>query len=84
MALVTVYVQTIKEFEVEIDDNLLKLDLNREKTMFENNTEYEASFVNDKAADFCLADLEQFLCTDENSEIVCIQHNATGSYLYDK
>ena len=34
--------------EVDIDENLFKLDINREKTMYKNNTEYKVSFVDDK------------------------------------
>ena len=62
--------------EVDIDENLFKLDINREKTMYENNTEYKVNFVDDKegiqsvykeilADKFRLREIKDLLCGND-------------------
>ena len=65
--------------EVDIDSNLVKLDLNREKTMYSNNTEYKALFTNEEEAYNAIADI---LCNEEQYDIISIKDALCGNEMW--
>ena len=81
MAKVTVYGQIPFEFEMEINDESLKMGKNQEG--------YFKEFVNDTQEGYILdcacADAWELLCNGnfQNIQINAIQDNQTGSWLYD-
>ena len=70
---------TKKEFEVEIDNDLFRLDIDQNNTKEVNDTVYKVSFVNDEALIKTLTDLDQTFCLGDralgyDSEINMIEH----------
>jgi len=66
--------------EVDINSNLIKLDLNREKTMFENNTEYKALFVDEEKGYQAIAEA---LCNEFKYDIVSIKDSLCGNEMWE-
>ena len=85
MAKVKVYVRHTQGFEVSIDDNLIKLDINQLLSARNNDTVYSADFISEKVRQSEVAELQTIFSQLVNEpEVVGIEHIATGDVLYEK
>ena len=81
MAKVSVCIQTTKFIETEIDDKYIKLDIDRQASMEQNDTVYISEFVNGDILS-PIMELRHKLNLDNDSEIVSIIDEQTDSLLY--
>ena len=71
--------KVIAIIETEIDERLCRLELNREKTMYKNNTEYNAFFGDDEEA---LEDISHEIENRLNYTILRVEDKLCGNVMW--